>query len=274
MRPILLPALLLCTALALAGDKVKLEAKHAKGEVFVEKSTFTAKLSAKIDDGAGHAGEFVLSQTETKEIRDEVLEVSDGRRTKVKRTFAVWDRDDTQRISGQPIPQAPDRKGPKPIAGKSVTLILEEGKPKAVEAPPEAKELEEGDLRLSTRFEVLLPAGEVQEGDTWSLDAAKLKQFFAGRTVESARVTCVFEGVIDFKGGRAAKVMTEVEVAYPADATQPVRRTMKMKGPVFWNPDAGRFLQASFSGEATAAIPGLATVVGPIETEISLEEPE
>jgi hypothetical protein len=274
MRPLPLPALLVCAALAFASDKVKLEAKHAKGEVFVEKSTLRARLSAKLDDGAGHVGEFVLVSNERKEIRDEVLEVAEGRPTKVKRTFAVWDREDTRRIAGQPVPNAPDQKGPKPIAGKSVTLVLDGERPKAEEAPPEAKDLDEGDLRLASKFELLLPAGEVEEGATWSLDDAALKRFFAGRVVESARVACVFEGLVDFKGGRAAKLMTEVEVAYPAEPGKQVRRTMKMRGPVFWDPAAGRFLQASFSGEATAELPGLATIVGPIETEISLDRPE
>ncbi len=144
-------------------DRVKLAVVDRVGDKnTVSMSESRIGTITRVTDGRTRETE-VLDRVEAR-FAEEVLDVTGGRASKVRRHFAEWTKEEISRYTGEPD------KDRGRLQGKTVTFVAKEERTEA--EGPEGL-LDEKDLRrnrLQDIFVRSLPKEDVQTGATWEVD--------------------------------------------------------------------------------------------------------
>ena len=236
-----------------ADGPVSLAPRQAVGDVFEEKeSSWFTCTTADLDseglrpsfgaDCALAAPRATLSTREShRTLQDEVLAVSDGRRTKVKRTFVECT---STSVEGD----APSARATRaPFEGQSIVVMADGEGTRLVGEIDGEDELSDGDRSLTSRWELVLPAAPVAIGTTWSLSEELTKRLLEGMNVTKGTVWCTLGEVDSSASGKPAKIQLDVRATVAAGAEETLE--LKASGTVLWSTEAGHLLEASLTGE-------------------------
>ncbi|MSR62600.1 MAG: hypothetical protein EXS08_09175 [Planctomycetes bacterium] len=237
---------------------VELVARHAQGDVFEEQESFWSSAAGAAQDDASNqpsfawgadarvasAEGFLLAKEST--VLDEVLEVKDGVRVKVRRTFVASASTTLEPQASDATPQRTHA----PFEGQTVILVADERGTRIVGELDGEEQLSASDLSLSTRWEQLLPAAPIAVGESWPLPEAVAQRLLEGLEPAKASGWCKLTRVEVLEGVSLARIQLELR----ATATPELGRTRELEasGVVLWNVAGGHLAEVALTGELHA----------------------
>ncbi|MGH7162668.1 MAG: hypothetical protein ACREID_04230 [Planctomycetota bacterium] len=242
-------------------DKTALKAEYKEGD----RHTVSHEQSMEMN-GTTPMGAMAVKARVRKAFTQQVVAAEDGKPKRVSRTYAAYEETNDVTMGGAP---AQTNTESKPFVGKTITLVEENGKGKVHEPAPETAGMDDEDLRLGSEWDLVLPAGEVESGESWTLTEAQVKEFLSEENMSGATVRCTFEGVTDYGGQKAGRILVEIAATMKQEAAGQTL-TLKVAGPVHWSVDAKRLIAAQLEGTVDATMAGV-TMSGPVKMSTRVE---
>ena len=177
MKALLIPATVLTLV---AGETLRTEYSaerkfriDSKTKVEMETTEFSMERDGEPMERGGFGGGQASSEVRTLSYTDEVLEVADGKPTKLRRSF---EQAKLERVS-EFREESREDSNDSPLADTTLELSLDD-EGDVVAHVVEGSEPDDGALleghHLTLAIDALLPPGEVAEGDDWELDGAAI----------------------------------------------------------------------------------------------------
>jgi len=231
--------------------------------------------------------EMTMTDTMNVVFVDEYLAMGDGRPTRLRRTF---DELAKRSVESAVTPQGDQEKTTdeeSPLEGKSVVFVWNEDEEEyAVELDDDGDEDLVDELVEDTDLRAFLPGGEVEEGDSWEIDGARIDALMRpggrlpfvdedGDSTDSelsrelganleGEITATYEGRTEIDGRTVARIALAVEVstegeqesenAGGATETNHVAYTMVLEGVLRWDVEGGHAAGYELSGEVEAVV--------------------
>jgi|SRR6185436_8396915 len=257
-------ALLLATAFVCflhPSDPAELVSRQTVGDVFEEKesSWSSSSTSAAAEEenrpsfganiGSEGARSFVAIVERHRTILDEVLAVSDGRRTKVKRTYLVSTSSAADASSAEPTPRLQSAA----FEGQTVVLVADGDGTRIVGEIDGEEELGASDRSLTSRWELLLPGRPVAIGESWSLSEDVSKRLLEGLDVARASASCTLDGVDAKAAGKPARIKIDIQATGAGEAGSDIHAT----GEVLWSTGSDHLVEAALTARIHTVLPDL-----------------
>lgn len=251
--------LALAAPLAPRGDAVSLTPRPEEGAVFQERERFWSAQAGAAQDDAVNRPSFSWSEAVARAREDdgsvtaresfqedELLEVREGTRVRVRRTYVTSAATRVDPEAAEPGP----RTASAPFEGQTIVLVADGGETRLVGEIDGEEVLAPADLDLAPRWERALPPGPVEVGDSWTLPAevaarlleplsaakasasGKLARLEAG---DSGPVACL---QLDLHGSGAGAPGGTAEI--------------EASGLLRWDVDGGHLIEVTLSGAVHA----------------------
>jgi hypothetical protein len=254
----LLATILLLSAPAFQ-EKVTLKHAPQAGDRIERSSLSTVKVTLAVP---GLEEPYVLEQKSTERRVIHILEVADGKATKV--LYDVQEQVDEQKAP----PAMEWKRQEKPLHGKRITVTLKDG----VLAREGTEGLEEKDVAdlttLEDRTSIFFPARAVAVGESWEVPEEDVRRWMKNEQYASGRVTMKLLEIRDVDGVRCAVLRTTLDLT----ATETAGLSMKADGDLVVRLDRGYMVSLKLKGTATfAKKQGESTITGegPIAIEMA-----
>ncbi|MFT5049934.1 MAG: hypothetical protein ACI8QZ_001327 [Chlamydiales bacterium] len=232
--------------------------------------------------------EFSIEETRTVVLVDEYLELGEGRPTKLRRTY---DELSVESVESSDGPRGSDGQSSKDESALEGTSVLFTWDADEEEYSVEFDD-EEGDgdlleaLVADADLLMFLPDGEVEEGDSWDVDAILINALLApgglmsfmdedGDSIDTelaleidenveGEITATFEGLRDVDGRELAVISLEIDVTTEGDEeteneagvteASSVELAMELEGELLWDIDAGHIVGYDISGDVESTV--------------------
>lgn len=239
------------------GDEtVALRARHARGDVFEEKETFWSTSARSAEEAESTRPSFGWNEARARAERgdvslvardstleDEVLEVRDGRRVKIRRTFVTQ----TTTLADAREPDAAPRLLHAPFEGQAVVLVADGDGTRLVGEIDGEEELAASELRLASPWEDVLPPAPVAPGETWSLPDAVAARLLEALAPRKASAWCKLLRLEAGEAGTIACVQLELHASAAPEAGRSTE--IEASGLLRWDLAAEHLQEVTLTGK-------------------------
>jgi hypothetical protein len=260
MGRFILLALAFAAVHAFAEDKVAIKTKHGEGDAVDVRTCVKMKMS-----GTAQGQTISLKHESLEEYREKTLATKDGRPVRAERSYKTHEQTMEQKFGDMAAPGGTTKNE---IVGQTVILLRKDDGAVALEAKPEAGELDEGDLDFATDdFDVFLPDEAVAVGEEWKVAPEKLAKAFSKGGPKATEATCRLEEVAERDGGRVARIAVKLTLKGEEAGT---KISGELEGPFLFDLSSSRPLSMTMKGTVTVDS-GMAVLEGPMEAEATFQ---
>ncbi len=216
-----------------AEESIRLQALYRQGEIYDIRSHVAIRYS-------GHIERQTVSVVHevTKEYREKIVGIGQGRPTKVTRKYLVFEKTTRQRVGNEESPTTTHHAST--IVGKELTLSRHGGEVRVEGAPSTAQRLRAEDLALGVWADVFLPSEHVRVGDSWKVSPQRIRSFLGGTLEEECDATCALTEVA---GG-----MARVSVRLKLTTAREMRVSVALEGSLLFDVNTQRVSSLSLKG--------------------------
>ncbi|MCE9583642.1 MAG: hypothetical protein K8T20_14255 [Planctomycetes bacterium] len=245
----------LFTALAIfaSADPIELKESLKKGDKITRTSLFGGSGTLTIASGETKQ-EFPCKMAEAEVEAEEVLEVTDGSPTKVKRYYSRKHHEFKIPDLGQ------EEITDSPMLGKVVTVELKDGKNVPSCEGVDAKDLKKEKMGMEIDT-AMLPGKPVSVGDTWEGDKEKIKKAFGNDDdeMDEATLSCKLEAVEEKYGEKCAKISIKLSTkGTTSNGNEKMKQAITLEGSVWFGLKTGRSVGMDCKGKMklSGGLPG------------------
>jgi hypothetical protein len=235
-----LAAGLLAGSAALAQQKHRLRDVASAGDLAAIESNMDMSLTIRSMANGQEGPSFSFENRETEQYTEEVLSVSKGDATGVRRSYTLAGSLETE-------PSGEKKVNVSPLQGKTVTIRRKGSQVDVTAAEGELDDKTRKDLRfaLDNHGRRFFPDRDVTPGDEWTVDPKVAARLFDG--AEQAVLRGSFVEVVEHQGLRCARVRVNIDVSIREEgAPGPIR--MNLEGDLYHALDLNRVLSLDVSG--------------------------